>query len=47
MRSDHPQLTAGGSVSNHFHGRAVDIAMVDGKPVNASNDGGAPARRWR
>jgi NlpC/P60 family len=38
MRSDHPQLTAGGSVSNHFHGRAVDIAMVDGRPVNASND---------
>ena len=38
MRSDHPQLTAGGSVSNHFHGRAVDIAMVDGRPVNASNE---------
>ena len=38
MRSDHPQLTAGGSVSNHSHGRAVDIAMVDGKPVNASNE---------
>ncbi len=37
MRSDNPQLTAGGSVSNHFYGRAVDIAMVDGRPVNASN----------
>ena len=36
MRSDHSQLTAGGSVSNHSFGRAVDIAAVDGRPVNAS-----------
>ena len=24
-------------VSNHYHGRAVDIAMVDGAPVSAAN----------
>ena len=32
-----PKLTAGGSVSNHFYGRAFDIATVDGKPVNPGN----------
>ena len=26
--SDHPKLTTGGSVSNHFFGRAVDIAAI-------------------
>jgi hypothetical protein len=36
--SDHPQNTAGGSVSNHFYGRAFDIASVDGQPVTPSND---------
>ena len=35
--SDHPKLTAGGSVSNHWLGRAVDIAAIDGAPVDASN----------
>jgi cell wall-associated NlpC family hydrolase len=35
--SDHAKLTAGGSVSNHYYGRAVDIATVDGLPVNAGN----------
>jgi len=35
--SDHPTLTAGGSVSNHYYGRAFDIASVDGKPVGPSN----------
>jgi cell wall-associated NlpC family hydrolase len=38
MSSDHAQMTAGGSVSNHFYGRAFDIATVDGRPVNTSND---------
>ncbi len=33
MRSDHSTLTAGGSVSNHSVGRAVDIAAIDGQPV--------------
>ena len=34
MCSDHSKLTSGGSISNHFHGRGVDIAAVDGEIVN-------------
>jgi Transglycosylase SLT domain len=30
LRSDHSELTASGYVSNHFFGRAMDIAAVDG-----------------
>ncbi len=30
LRSDHSQYTASGYVSNHFFGRAMDIAAVDG-----------------
>jgi len=30
LRSDHSQMTASGNVSNHFYGRAIDIAAVDG-----------------
>ncbi len=37
MSSDHPQLTAGGSVSNHYYGRAFDIAVVDGQRVGPGN----------
>jgi hypothetical protein len=37
MRSDHGTYTAGGSVSNHASGRAVDIATVDGQPVSPGN----------
>jgi hypothetical protein len=37
MCSDHPKLTSGGSVSTHYLGRGVDIAAVDGSPVNAGN----------
>jgi len=37
MRSDHGTYTAGGSVSNHAVGRAVDIAAVDGQPVGPGN----------
>ena len=37
MCSDHARNTTGGSVSNHFYGRGVDIAAVDGAPVNAGN----------
>jgi hypothetical protein len=37
MTSDHPKFTTGGSVSNHFYGRAVDIATVDGRPVGPGN----------
>ena len=37
MMSDHGKNTAGGSVSNHYYGRAVDIATVDGQPVGPGN----------
>jgi cell wall-associated NlpC family hydrolase len=37
MCSDHSKLTSGGSVSNHHFGRGMDIAAVDGSPVNADN----------
>ncbi len=30
LRSDHPKLTASGNVSNHYYGRAMDIAAIDG-----------------
>jgi cell wall-associated NlpC family hydrolase len=36
--SDHDKLTSGGSVSNHFYGRAFDIATVDGQPVGPGNE---------
>jgi Transglycosylase SLT domain len=32
LRSDHSMLTAEGNVSNHYFGRAMDIAVVDGVP---------------
>ncbi len=32
LRSDHSRLTASGNVSNHYFGRAMDIAAVDGVP---------------
>jgi len=37
MCSDHSKFTTGGSISNHHFGRGVDIAAIDGVPVNASN----------
>ena len=37
MCSDHSKFTSGGSISNHHFGRGVDIAAIDGVPVNASN----------
>jgi membrane-bound lytic murein transglycosylase B len=30
LRSDHSQMTASGNISNHYYGRAMDIASVDG-----------------
>ena len=41
IKTGHPQFTTGGSVSNHFEGRGIDIARVDGEIVNA----GSPAAR--
>ena len=37
MCSDHSKFTSGGSISNHHYGRGLDIAAIDGAPVNASN----------
>ena len=40
LRSDHSKLTAGGNVSNHYYGRAMDIAAIDGVPcTDVSPDG--------
>ncbi|HWC10597.1 MAG TPA: lytic transglycosylase domain-containing protein, partial [Acidimicrobiales bacterium] len=39
FKTGHSQFVAGTDrVSNHFHGRAVDIYAVDGAPVSPSND---------
>jgi hypothetical protein len=32
LRSDHDMLTASGNISNHYYGRAMDIAAVNGVP---------------
>ena len=37
MCSDHPQFTAGGSISNHWLGRGADVAVIDGVPVSAAS----------
>jgi cell wall-associated NlpC family hydrolase len=37
MMSDHDKQTAGGSISNHYYGRAVDIASIDGQAVGPGN----------
>lgn len=33
MCRDAPKFTAGGAISNHWLGRAADIAAIDGVPV--------------
>ncbi len=35
--SDHSKFTSGGSISNHHLGRGLDIAAIDGVPVNPSS----------
>jgi cell wall-associated NlpC family hydrolase len=38
IKTGHPEFVAGShSVSNHYYGRALDIASVDGRAVNAGN----------
>jgi hypothetical protein len=37
LRSDHSQYTTGGNVSNHYFGRAMDIAEIDGVPCTATD----------
>jgi len=40
LRSDHSMNTASGNVSNHYYGRAMDIAAIDGTPcTDVSPDG--------
>ena len=37
LRSDHSQYTSGGNVSNHYFGRAMDIAAIDGVPCTVTD----------
>jgi hypothetical protein len=37
MCSDHPKFTSGGSISNNYLGRGMDIAAIDGVPVKPAN----------
>jgi hypothetical protein len=37
MCSDHPKFTSGGSISNNYFGRGMDIAAIDGVPVKPAN----------
>ena len=37
IKTGHDQFTSGGSVSNHWVGRGIDIATVDGAPVSPGN----------
>jgi hypothetical protein len=37
LRSDHDMHTSGGNVSNHYYGRAVDIAAIDGVPCTVTD----------
>jgi Transglycosylase SLT domain len=40
LRSDHSRNTSSGNVSNHYYGRAMDIAAIDGVPcTDVSPDG--------
>jgi hypothetical protein len=40
LRSDHSKLTSSGNVSNHYYGRAMDIAAIDGVPCTDVSVGG-------
>jgi Transglycosylase SLT domain len=44
LRSDHSMNTASGNVSNHFYGRAVDIAAIDGVPCTVVTPDGPCGR---
>jgi membrane-bound lytic murein transglycosylase B len=40
LRSDHSKFTSSGNISNHYYGRAMDIAAIDGVPcTDVSPDG--------
>ena len=38
LRSDHSMMTASGNVSNHYEGRAMDIAAVNGVPCTDQSE---------
>ncbi len=40
IKTGHDKFTSGGSVSNHFEGRGIDIARVDGEIVNPAQHRG-------
>ena len=44
MCSDHSKMTAGGSISNHFYGRGLDIAAIDGEIVEPGQHARARGR---
>ena len=46
LRSDHSMTTTEGYVSNHYYGRAMDIAVVDGVSCT-DTAAGRPLRRTR
>jgi hypothetical protein len=37
LRSDHSKFTSSGNVSNHYFGRAMDIAEIDGVPCTVTD----------
>jgi hypothetical protein len=37
LRSDHGRMTSSGNVSNHYFGRAMDIAEIDGVPCTVTD----------
>jgi hypothetical protein len=37
LASNHEKFSAGGGISNHWYGRGVDVAGVDGQAVNGGN----------
>ena len=40
LRSDHSKYASSGNISNHYYGRAMDIAAIDGVPcTDVSPDG--------
>jgi hypothetical protein len=40
LRSDHSEYTSSGNVSNHYYGRAMDIAAIDGVPCTETSPDG-------
>jgi membrane-bound lytic murein transglycosylase B len=47
LRSDHSMYTSSGNVSNHYFGRAMDIAAVDGTPCTVTTVDGPCGRLAR